>query len=78
MQDVFDYIERHQDEYIRWLQALCRQPSVAAQNRGMAETAKMVEGLIREIGGHAKRIDTSGYPVVYGEFANGKKKTLSF
>ncbi|MFB0841591.1 M20/M25/M40 family metallo-hydrolase [Paenibacillus oleatilyticus] len=78
MQDVFDYIERNRDEYIRWLQALCRQPSVAAQNRGMAETAKMVEGLIREIGGHAKRIDTFGYPVVYGEFANGKKKTLSF
>lgn len=78
MRDVFEYIEQNRDEYIRWLQDICRQPSVAAQNRGMAETAGMVERLIGRIGGKAMQVETSGYPVVYGEFLNGKKKTLSF
>jgi len=78
LKDVFDYIEQNRDDYIRWLQQICRQPSVAAQNRGMAEAAGMVQSLIRQIGGTAMQVATSGYPVVYGEFANGKKKTLSF
>lgn len=78
MKEIFDFIEQNKDEYIRWLQQICRQPSVAAQNRGMTETAGMVEALIEQIGGKAMQVETSGFPVVYGEFLNGKKKTLSF
>ncbi|WP_282937527.1 M20/M25/M40 family metallo-hydrolase [Paenibacillus sp. RC67] len=78
MREIFDFIEQNRDEYIRWLQQICRQPSVAAQNRGMSETAGMVEALIGQIGGKSMQIETSGFPVVYGEFLNGKKKTLSF
>lgn len=78
MQDLFQYIDEHKDSYIKWLEEICRQPSVAAQNRGMEETAQMVETYIKQVGGQAKRIETAGYPVVYGQFDGQKSKTLSF
>ncbi|GIP38697.1 peptidase M20 [Paenibacillus sp. J31TS4] len=78
MKDVYEYIERNKDRYIGWLQDLCRQPSVAAQNRGMKEAAGMVEQLLRQLGGTAEQIPTSGFPVVYGEFQNDKETALSF
>jgi acetylornithine deacetylase/succinyl-diaminopimelate desuccinylase-like protein len=78
MQDVFSFIDQNQETYIKWLQELCRQPSVAAQNRGMKETAAMVERMIRDTGGEPRQIGTSGYPVVYGQFAGSGKRTLSF
>ncbi|WP_307396330.1 M20/M25/M40 family metallo-hydrolase [Bacillus horti] len=76
---MYQYIEENKDMYIKWLQELCRQPSVAAQNRGMKETADMVQKMISEHT-HAKveLLETSGYPVVYGEINTGKEKTLSF
>lgn len=78
MQDVFQYIEENKERYIAWLQELCRQPSVAAQNRGMKETANMVEAYIKEVGGETQKIETSGYPIVFGEFEKNKPHTLSF
>ncbi|MCR8631882.1 M20/M25/M40 family metallo-hydrolase [Paenibacillus sp. N5-1-1-5] len=78
MNDVFEYVELNRNKYIQWLQDICRQPSVAAQNRGMTKTAGMVESLIQQLGGKAAQVQTSGYPVVYGEFQNNKKSTLSF
>lgn len=77
MKDVLAFVDQNKDLYIRWLQELCRQPSIATQDRGMSEAAAMVEKLIADIGGKAEQIETAGYPVVYGEFAYGKKKTLS-
>lgn len=78
MQDIFQYIEENKEQYIKWLQEICRQPSVAAQNRGMKETAEMVENYIKEAGGEAKSIETSGYPIIFGEFEKNKPHTLSF
>lgn len=78
MQDVYSFIEQNREMYIRWLQELCRQPSVAAQNRGMKETAKMVEQFISQIGGESRQLETSGFPVVYGEFSGESEKILSF
>ncbi|GAA4724648.1 M20 family metallopeptidase [Brevibacillus fulvus] len=78
MQDVFDFIDRNKEEYISWLQEICRQPSVAAQNRGMKETAAMVEKKLKELGAETMQVETSGYPVVYGVLGQEKSKTLSF
>ncbi|WP_238933650.1 M20/M25/M40 family metallo-hydrolase [Brevibacillus choshinensis] len=78
MQDVYAFIEQNREMYIRWLQQICQQPSVAAQNRGMKETAAMVEQFIHQIGGDSKLLETSGYPIVYGEFAGESEKVLSF
>lgn len=79
MEKVYKYIEENKELYIQWLQALCQQPSVAAQNRGMVETAEMVRNYLQEYtGAHAEQLETSGFPVVYGEINSGKERTLSF
>lgn len=78
MEDVFRYIDEYKETYIGWLWEFCRQPSVAAQNRGMEETAAMVESYIQKVGGQAECISTSGYPVVFGKFNAETEKTLSF
>jgi acetylornithine deacetylase/succinyl-diaminopimelate desuccinylase-like protein len=78
MEKVYQYIEEHREMYIQWLQELCRQPSVAAQNRGMKETANAVEAFLDSIGAQVEQLETSGFPVVYGEINQGREKTLSF
>ena len=79
MRDLFQYIDDHAGVYIAMLQRLCRQPSVAAQGVGMAETAAMVESLLGGLGARPRQIDTrGGYPVVYAELDGSTDKTLSF
>lgn len=78
MDDIYRYIEEHQDDYIERLRRLCQQPSISAQNIGMQETAEMVRDMLTEIGAEAQIIPTDGgYPVVYGEIGPAGK-TLSF
>ncbi|MGE5703103.1 MAG: M20/M25/M40 family metallo-hydrolase [Clostridia bacterium] len=78
MQDVYAIIEQNRETYIRWLQEICQQPSVADQDRGMKETADMVERFLREIGGTTDQLETAGYPVVLGTFSGEGERTLSF
>jgi acetylornithine deacetylase/succinyl-diaminopimelate desuccinylase-like protein len=83
MEDISAYVDQHADEYIGWLQELLRQPSVAAQNLGMTETAAMVSRHLDGIGASPRTYDTrGGHPVVYGEVKAGagvaSPRTLSF
>ncbi len=78
VQDIFNYIDQHADEYVERLRALCRQPSIAAQNVGMAETADMVLNLLHDIGADARILPTAGFPFVYGEMTGRSPKTLAF
>lgn len=79
MEKVYQFIEENKEMYIQWLQEICRQPSVAAQNRGMEETARMVKDYLERFAqAQAEELETSGFPVVYGEINTGKERTLSF
>ncbi len=78
MQGIFDHIDQHADAYVERLRALCRQPSIAAQNVGMAEMAEMVQALLCEIGAETQVLPTDGFPVVYGFVPGRSPKTLSF
>ena len=79
MEDVFRVVEKNQDVYIKWLQELCRIPSVAAQNRGMDKAAGKVKEWIEEFcQGQSKLVATDGFPVVYGEVQGEVDKTLLF
>jgi acetylornithine deacetylase/succinyl-diaminopimelate desuccinylase-like protein len=77
MQDIQQVIEERKQVYVDWLVRLCQQPSIAAQNVGMVETADLVEELLQGIGAETRRISTSGFPVVYGAVGAGEK-TLAF
>lgn len=79
MEAVLQYIDAHAAEYVARVQALCRQPSIAAQGVGMPETAEMVMTMLRQAGVQAQVMPTAGYPVVFGRIdgpAGGK--TLGF
>jgi acetylornithine deacetylase/succinyl-diaminopimelate desuccinylase-like protein len=76
MKDVLAYVDEHLDETVARLQAFCRQPSIAAQDVGMAEMAEMVRHSLAAAGGQAELVPTAGYPVVLGRFAGQGAKTL--
>ncbi len=78
MQDVYQYIDDHQDEYLKAVQDLCRQPSISAQNIGIQETAEYVKRMLEAIGAKVEIVPIEGgNPVVYGEVGSGNR-TLSF
>jgi acetylornithine deacetylase/succinyl-diaminopimelate desuccinylase-like protein len=76
--EIFREIEASSDEYVEQLRALCKQPSVSAQNLGLSETAELVSKFLHEIGFTVEKFTPSkGPPVVYGELASKTgKKTL--
>lgn len=78
LSDVYQYIDQHADESIAELQRLLRQPSVAAQNDGMVETAAIVEEMLRSVGFEPRQVPTAGFPVVYAEQKGVADTTLSF
>jgi acetylornithine deacetylase/succinyl-diaminopimelate desuccinylase-like protein len=78
MQDVFAYIDEHLPRFIERLQWLCRQPSIAAQNVGIAETARMVAQLMDEVGVRPELYATDGAPVVYGTAGSGSPVLLIY
>ncbi len=77
MDDILKVVEERKQVYLDWLTRLCRQPSIAAQNVGMAETAALVEELLHEVGATTRQVPTEGFPVVYGEVGDGER-TLAF
>jgi acetylornithine deacetylase/succinyl-diaminopimelate desuccinylase-like protein len=65
---VQDYLDAHPDEAQHLLEQLARQPSIAAQNRGIAEMADMVESLLAAAGFRTQQLSVEGAPpVVWGE-----------
>lgn len=78
MEKVYEYIDDNKDMYLDWLIELCKQPSVAAQNRGIKETVSLVENHLKNISAAVETIETPGNPIIYGELHTNKSKTLSF
>ncbi len=73
------YLDKNLDESIQELSELCAQPSVAAQNWGMQETAQMVAEMLIKRGFKAEIMPTGGAPVVIAERAGARRdKTLLF
>ncbi len=67
MQDIYEYIDAHADEYVRDLQTFVRQPSISAQNVGLRECANLALGMMRADGldAHLHELD-GGPPVIIG------------
>jgi acetylornithine deacetylase/succinyl-diaminopimelate desuccinylase-like protein len=78
MKDVFGYIDEHRRQFIERLQWLCRQPSIAAQNIGIQETARMVAQLMEKIGLKTELYATDGAPIVYGVVGSGPRTLLIY
>ena len=70
------YLEKHLSESLEELKTLCAQPSVAAQDWGMQETADLVKGMLEKRGFATEITPTGGHPVVIAERPGGTDKTL--
>jgi acetylornithine deacetylase/succinyl-diaminopimelate desuccinylase-like protein len=77
MQDVFAEIDRNRELYVERLRQLVRQPSVAAQNRGVAEARAVVTGLAEGAGASVEEVPTSGQSVLWLDFGGDGKHTVN-
>ncbi|MEK7283656.1 MAG: M20/M25/M40 family metallo-hydrolase, partial [Acidobacteriota bacterium] len=70
-------IAKRHDEGVRRLQEWIRQPSIAAENRGMSEGCELMMRLAREAGfGNVTRIPTDGQPAVFATLDAGAPRTI--
>jgi acetylornithine deacetylase/succinyl-diaminopimelate desuccinylase-like protein len=72
------YLQENLDASIAELSKLAAQPSVAAQNRGLEETAHLVAEMLTRRGFHTQILPTGGAPVVVAELGGYSEKTLLF
>jgi acetylornithine deacetylase/succinyl-diaminopimelate desuccinylase-like protein len=74
---IYEYIDSNLDAHIAALQRWLRQPSISAQNVGIAEMAEMLRGDLESLGfAEAELVPTDGHPGVWGYFDAGAEKTL--
>ena len=70
-------IARRHDEGIRRLQEWVRQPSIAAEDRGMSEGCELMMRLAREAGfQQVTRVPTAGQPAVFATLDAGAPRTV--
>ena len=70
------YLEKNLQHSLEELKELCAQPSVAAHNHGMLESAQLVAALLAKRGFKAEIMETGGHPVVFGERSGTSDKTI--
>jgi acetylornithine deacetylase/succinyl-diaminopimelate desuccinylase-like protein len=78
MNDIYAWIDAHQDEMVEELQRLLQQPSISAQQIGLEECAIMVQDMMLTAGISDVQIyPTPGGPeVVYGRVPGEQGKTM--
>jgi acetylornithine deacetylase/succinyl-diaminopimelate desuccinylase-like protein len=70
-------VERRHDEAVQRLQEWIRQPSIAAENKGMSEGCELLIRLLRDAGfDSALRVPTDGQPGVFATLDAGAKRTV--
>lgn len=78
----FDELDRRIDaqlpDTLKELEALCRQPSIAAQGTGMEACSQLVADMLSRRGFQVDILDTGGHPAVMAERAGTSEKTLLF
>jgi acetylornithine deacetylase/succinyl-diaminopimelate desuccinylase-like protein len=73
---VHRYIDAHRDEALEILQTLVRQPSISAHDHGVKECARLLAGIMRDLGVAADVVDTPTQPVVVGQAGDPGPFTL--
>lgn len=79
MEEFRAYVDENADRFVAELKRLCRQPSIAAQNVGIEETAEMVLLMLKRTGAEARLVRVAGGPpVVYGSIGEGPRTLLFY
>ena len=70
-------VEKRHSEAVERLQEWIRQPSIAAENRGMNEGCELTMRLLRDAGfGEARKIPTDGQPGIFATLDAGAPRTV--
>lgn len=70
-------IEKRHDEAVQRYQEWIRQPSIAAENRGVNEGCDLMMRLLRDAGfGAVKKVPTDGHPGVFATLDAGAPRTV--
>ena len=70
-------VEKRHDESVKRLQDWIRQPSIAAENRGMNEGCELTMRMLRDAGfQQAAKIPTDGQPGIFATLDAGAPRTL--
>jgi len=70
-------IAKHHDEFVHRLQEWIHQPTIAAEDRGIAEGCDLMMGLLRDAGfAQVTKIPTDRHPGVFATLDAGAPKTL--
>src|SRR5690348_229221 len=77
LQPIFTEIEHRHDEAVQRLQEWIRQPSIAAENRGMTEGCDLTMRMLKDAGfGQVTKIPTDGQPGIFATLDAGAPRTL--
>src|SRR5256885_13348587 len=77
LSEVFAQVERRRDEAVQRLQEWIRQPSIAAEHRGMDEGCELTMRLLRDAGfGQVAKVPTDGQPGIFATLDAGAPHTL--
>ncbi len=70
-------ITKRHDESVKRLQTWIRQPSIAAENRGMSEGCELTMNMLREAGfGQVIKVQTDGQPGIFATYDTGAARTV--
>ena len=70
-------ITKRHDESVKRLQTWIRQPSIAAENRGMDEGCELTMNMLREAGfGQVSKVSTDGQPGIFATLDAGAPRTI--
>src|SRR2546427_5688554 len=74
---VFAQVEKRHDEAVQRLQEWIRQPSIAAEHRGMDEGCELAMRLLRDAGvGQVTKVPTDGQRGIFATLDAGAPRTL--
>jgi acetylornithine deacetylase/succinyl-diaminopimelate desuccinylase-like protein len=77
LEAVFREIPKRHDESVARLQTWIRQPSIAAENRGVAEGCALTMSLLKDAGFQSvARVPTDGQPGIFATLDAGARKTV--
>ncbi len=74
---IYKQIEQRHDESVQRLQEWIRQPSIAAENRGVTEGCDLTMGMLRDAGfQRVERRPTDGQPGIFATLDAGARRTF--
>jgi acetylornithine deacetylase/succinyl-diaminopimelate desuccinylase-like protein len=77
LKPLYTQIEKRHDESVARLQEWIRQPSIAGENRGVAEGCELTMRMLRDAGfGEVAKVPTDGQPGIFATLDAGAPRTV--